>query len=66
MEIEIGKLGTEIQGSYGALTKKSPHAVSRGSWQNAMCSWPAYVIGGGTPNIQRNVIAERILGLPHD
>jgi hypothetical protein len=24
------------------------------------------VIGGGTPNIQKNIIAERILGLPKD
>ncbi len=24
------------------------------------------VIGGGAPNIQRNIIAERILGLPKD
>jgi alkylation response protein AidB-like acyl-CoA dehydrogenase len=28
--------------------------------------WCTAVIGGGTPNIQKNIIAERILGLPHD
>jgi hypothetical protein len=24
------------------------------------------VIGGGTPNIQKNIISERIVRLPHD
>jgi acyl-CoA dehydrogenase len=65
-EVEIGKLACDIEGSYGQLVKGSPDAVERGKWQRHMVSWPAYVIGGGTPNIQKNVIAERILGLPHD
>jgi hypothetical protein len=26
----------------------------------------AFHIGGGTDDIQRNLIAERVLGLPHD
>jgi alkylation response protein AidB-like acyl-CoA dehydrogenase len=65
-EIEIGKLGCDIEGSYGMLVKGSADAVERGRWQKHMTSWPAYVIGGGTPNIQKNVIAERLLGLPHD
>jgi alkylation response protein AidB-like acyl-CoA dehydrogenase len=66
VEIELGRLACDMQGSYGRLTKRSPGAVANGRWQKHMLSWPSVVIGGGTPNIQRNVIAERILGLPHD
>ncbi len=66
VEIEIGKLACDMQGSYGELVKGSPEAIDGGRWQKHMLSWPSVVIGGGTPNIQRNVIAERILGLPHD
>lgn len=65
-EVEVGKLACDIQGSYGALAKGSVDAVAGGKWQKHTLSWPAVVIGGGTPNVQRNVIAERILGLPHD
>jgi alkylation response protein AidB-like acyl-CoA dehydrogenase len=66
VEIEIGRLACDMEGSYGQLVKGSPGAVDKGRWQKHMLSWPSVVIGGGTPNIQRNVIAERILGLPHD
>lgn len=66
VEIEIGKLACDMQGSYGQLVRGSPGAVDKGRWQKHALSWPSVVIGGGTPNVQRNVIAERILGLPHD
>jgi alkylation response protein AidB-like acyl-CoA dehydrogenase len=66
VEVEIGRLGCDIQGEYGRLSEGSPETGSGGRWQKHMLSWPAYVIGGGTPNIQKNVIAERLLGLPHD
>jgi alkylation response protein AidB-like acyl-CoA dehydrogenase len=66
VEVEIGRLALDIQGSFGALARGSLGAKEGGRWQHHMLSWPSVVIGGGTPNIQKNVIAERILGLPHD
>jgi alkylation response protein AidB-like acyl-CoA dehydrogenase len=66
VEIESGRLARDIEGTFGVLAAKSPHAIDDGKWQKVMLSWPPFVIGGGTPNIQRNVIAERLLGLPHD
>ena len=40
--------------------------LDEGRWQQAALAWPATVIGGGTPNVQKNIIAERMLGLPKD
>ena len=66
MDVETGRLACDMQGGHGVLTGKSPGAVQGGRWQKNSLSWPTTVIGGGMPNIQRNVIAERLLGLPHD
>ncbi len=66
LEIELGELALEIQGSAGALAVGSDEAPDGGRWQRFALSWAEVVIGGGTPNIQRNIIAERILGLPKD
>jgi alkylation response protein AidB-like acyl-CoA dehydrogenase len=64
LEIELGELALEIVGGAGVLDKDA--APEQGKWQRMALSWPEVVIGGGTPNIQRNIIAERILGLPKD
>jgi len=66
LEIELGDLALEIQGSAGPLDKQAEPVADGGKWQNFALSWPEVVIGGGTPNIQKNIIAERILGLPKD
>jgi len=64
LEVELGELALEIEGGAGVLDKDA--APEKGKWQRMALSWPEVVIGGGTPNIQRNIIAERILGLPKD
>jgi hypothetical protein len=66
LEIEIGELALEIQGSRGPLWQGSDLVPEGGRWQRMALSWPEVVIGGGTPNIQKNIIAERVLGLPKD
>ncbi len=41
-------------------------APDQGEWQDAFLGTPGLRIGGGTDEIQRNIIAERVLGLPKD
>lgn len=64
LEVDLGELAIELQGSAGLVTGRD--AADGGRWQRFALNWPEVVIGGGTPNIQKNIIAERILGLPHD
>ncbi len=56
----------EIEMSDTALGLLGSEAVETGKWQRESLDFHGTVIGGGTPNIQRNIIAERILGLPKD
>ena len=64
--MEFGELALELQGPAGQYVRGAPAAVENGYWQHVSLVWPETVIGGGTPNIQRNIVAERILGLPKD
>jgi alkylation response protein AidB-like acyl-CoA dehydrogenase len=66
LEQQMAEVGMALQGSYGALVEGSDEAVRRGHWQKQALGWGTTVIGGGTPNVQKNIIGERILGLPHD
>jgi alkylation response protein AidB-like acyl-CoA dehydrogenase len=66
LEIGLGELAMEILGSSSTLMGGEEPTVNGGSWARFALNWPEVVIGGGTPNIQRNIIAERILGLPKD
>ncbi len=65
LEIEMGEIAMEICGN-AANVFSGDATPGGGKWQHFALSWPEVVIGGGTPNIQRNIIAERILGLPKD
>ncbi len=54
----------ELEGPASQLMKGSPHAVEGGRWQHGFLRSRANTIEAGTSEIQRNIIAERVLGLP--
>jgi alkylation response protein AidB-like acyl-CoA dehydrogenase len=66
LEVEMDDFAVELNGQAGLELSGGAHAIDGGKWSKAALNWPNVVIGGGTPNIQRNIIAERILGLPKD
>jgi alkylation response protein AidB-like acyl-CoA dehydrogenase len=60
----LQELAMEIEGPYAQLTKGSEWAVADGLWQHTFLRSRANSIEGGTTEIQRNIIGERVLGLP--
>jgi alkylation response protein AidB-like acyl-CoA dehydrogenase len=60
----ITEFALELEGPAGQLVEGSPHAVDMGRWQYEYMRARANSIEGGTSEIQRNTLAERMLGLP--
>jgi alkylation response protein AidB-like acyl-CoA dehydrogenase len=58
------RLGADILGAEATLA--APDGVEHGRYTSALTFSPASSIYGGTDEIQRNIIAERTLGLPRD
>ncbi|HKN00314.1 MAG TPA: acyl-CoA dehydrogenase family protein [Candidatus Binataceae bacterium] len=54
----------EVLGPYAQIVEGSPFAVEHGRWMHSYFYARAQTIAGGTSEIQRNVIGERVLGLP--
>jgi alkylation response protein AidB-like acyl-CoA dehydrogenase len=57
-------LAMELQGPYAQLARGSQWTVDGGVWQYSFLRSRANSIEGGTTEIQKNIIGERVLGLP--
>ena len=62
---EVSFFGMEMQEMLGIITDPDIVAMD-GLFQIGALSSPGYRIAGGTDEILRNIIAERVLGLPQD
>lgn len=63
-EQHLHGLALRAVGPYAALGSRAPDAVDNGRWTFGYLMSRATTIGAGTAEIQRNTIAESVLGLP--
>jgi alkylation response protein AidB-like acyl-CoA dehydrogenase len=59
-------LAKDLAGPGGMLSDIGPLGRQADLWHYGFLFSPALTVGGGTGEVQRNIISERVLGLPHD
>jgi alkylation response protein AidB-like acyl-CoA dehydrogenase len=59
-------LAKDLAGVGGMLADSGPLGTDPDVWNYGFLFAPALTVGGGTGDVQRNILAERVLGLPHD
>ena len=64
MDKRLQDTAVGVEGMYGALAPESRFAIEDGRWQYGWMWAQAETIYAGSSEIQRNILAERVLGLP--
>ncbi|MCB0220598.1 MAG: acyl-CoA dehydrogenase family protein [Chrysiogenetes bacterium] len=60
----VGEIGLEIQGQRSTLYIGDENAPADGRWPLAYMNTYGSTIAGGTSEVQRNILGERVLGMP--
>ncbi len=66
LDVRISRTAMKALGMYGQLRTGSPHAAANGRVESTYLYATTSTVGGGTSEIQRNIIASRGLGMPRD
>ncbi len=61
---EVNQFAVSMQGSKSAYYVGDPNATDDGIWTRAYLNAFSATIGGGTTQIQHNIVGEHVLGLP--
>ncbi|MCP5179201.1 MAG: acyl-CoA dehydrogenase family protein [Pseudomonadales bacterium] len=62
----LEQLGIDAMGEVGTSYADNPYLRDGGSWQYHFMFFLGLIIGGGTSQIQKNIISERGLGMPRE
>lgn len=65
MGARLAELAMEMEGPYSGLNVDSSDAPDEGRWQHSYVGARGGLIAAGTTEVQHNIVAERVLGLPH-
>ncbi len=63
---DLEALAIDALGELGLLYEEAPYVRDHGSWQHNFMEFLGLMIGGGTTQIQKNIISERGLGMPRE
>ena len=63
---ELEGLAIDVMGESGLAYGSNPYLREKGSWQYQYMFFLGLIIGGGTSQIQKNIISERGLGMPRE
>ena len=64
LNLRIALFAMELLGPWSQVDYRAPRAIDEGRWLYRMLSARGGTIAAGTNQIQRNIIGERVLGLP--
>ncbi|MGH7960779.1 MAG: acyl-CoA dehydrogenase [Candidatus Binatia bacterium] len=62
--VRIGQFASELLGVHAVVNEPTESVPDAPRWFNRVLSARQYTIAGGTSEIQRNIMGERVLGLP--
>ncbi len=63
---DLEGLAIDIMGEVGLSYEDNPYTRTGGTWQNQYMFFLGLIIGGGTSQIQKNIISERGLDMPRE
>jgi len=64
LHLRMAHFATELLGPFGQIALGEAHGLDNGYWSRRALTSRLYTIAGGTSEVMRNIIGDRVLALP--